>query len=69
MNTLDTFQLNTLNTGHDLAAEIESSSSERRAFVVVGSFIKDGLKSLKPSKFLNSEQSFSIVNKAIYAFG
>ncbi len=57
MKYLTTFQLNTLNTGHELAAEIASSSPERSAFVVIGSYIKAGLKILKPSKFLNSDQS------------
>ena len=53
MKNLDTFQKNCLITGTCLAAEIPSSCSELKAFVIIGSYTKTDHGTAKPSKLLN----------------
>lgn len=56
MNRLSTFQHNNLITGTHLAAEIQSSAAEMRTFVVIGAYLQNSSRSVKPSKFLNGDQ-------------
>ncbi len=57
MDTLSIFQRNNLIIGNELAVEVQSSSPEIRAFVVIGAYIQTVKGAVKPSKFLNAEQS------------
>lgn len=57
MNRLNTFQRNNLIIGTELAVEIQPSLPERRAFVVIGSYIQTPSGPRKPLKSLNIEQS------------
>ena len=56
ISRLNTFQRNNLITGTHLAAEIRPSSSERRAFVVIGAYLQAQSGPVKPLKSLNIEQ-------------
>src|SRR5258706_13779896 len=56
MSKLNTFQRNNLITGNDLAAEIQASSPELRAFVVIGADLQTQSGPTKPLKYLNAEQ-------------
>jgi hypothetical protein len=55
MQQLDIQQLNNLRTGNELAAEIPSTSSGHRAFVVIGSYLEGDkrLNGHRVSKVLN----------------
>ena len=55
MTTLNTFQRNNLVTGNDLAAELQASSPELRAFVVIGAYVQTQSRAKRPSKMLNAD--------------
>lgn len=57
MTKFSIFQQNNLFIGTHLAAELSSSSSELRSFVVVGSYIKNVRGASKPSNILNRDHS------------
>lgn len=54
---LDTWQMNMLNTGHELGAEILARSPHGRAFMCVRGYSIDPEKHGIPSKFLNADHS------------
>lgn len=56
MDRFSTFQRNNLIIGTELAAELPSSSPEKRAFVVVGGYIQTSSGATSPPKVLNVEQ-------------
>jgi hypothetical protein len=55
MKRLNTFQINCLIIGTNLAVEIQASSPEHKAFIVIGSYIPKGAG--KHSKALNADHS------------
>ena len=55
MGKLTTFQRNNLLTGTRLAAELQASSPELRAFVVIGAYRQTQSGPKRPSKMLNAE--------------
>jgi hypothetical protein len=56
MSRFSTFQNNNLFTGVELAAELPSTSPERRAFVVVGAYIQTSRGATSPSTVLNVDK-------------
>ena len=54
MNNLNIKQLNNLQTGQSLAVEIQSSTDDLRAFIVIGAYRNDGTRA---SKFINTKHS------------
>lgn len=56
MANLTTFQRNNLLIGTRLAAELQASSPELRAFVVIGAYAQTQSGPRRPSKILNAEQ-------------
>ena len=56
MGNLTTFQRNNLLIGTRLAAELQASSAELRAFVVIGAYAQTQSGPKSPSKMLNAEQ-------------
>jgi hypothetical protein len=55
MANLTTFQRNNLIIGTRLAAELQASSPELRAFVVIGAYRQTPSGPKRPSKMLNAE--------------
>lgn len=57
MEKLTTFQRNNIITGNNLAAEIQSSSPELRAFIVNGAYVLTSSGPVRPSKYLNANHN------------
>lgn len=57
MSRFSIFQENTLFIGTVLAAELPSSSPEKRAFVVIGAYEQTSRRAKKPPKALNADRS------------
>jgi hypothetical protein len=55
MDNLTTFQCNNLLTGTRLAAELQASSPELRAFVVIDAYVQTQSRAKRPSKILNAD--------------
>ncbi len=55
MDNLTTFQRNNLIIGTRLAAELQASSPELRAFVVIGAYRQTPSGPRRPSKILNAD--------------